>query len=662
MRKNIIRTLFKKELLELFRDKKTVIVMLVIPILIYPIMGIMMMNIASMIASSEEDATWYLSANRIDPALMEIIDGQSDQVNLLPGTDDPREAVDTGLADAALLREELDGRIRYKVYYRSADPESSNLTSVLRDSIEQYGRQLSEERIRAAGLSPEEALDPVTIEREDLSSEMDVMGFALGGSMPMLLLILVMTGAFYPAVDMTSGEKERGTMELLLTMPITSLEMIMGKFLAVAMIAIASAVMNILGIGMFIMSMGQMLETLGEEGGGIDFVSLLPAVGIMLLCVIAFALFISAVIMCVCAFAKSYKEANNYITPMMFVVMFASMICFAPQIRLTETTALIPAVNVALLIKDAMQFRFEWLPIILVFLSNAIYAFAAIYILSRIYTSESVLFSEGGATVKFFESRKNLKSGNLPTIQEAVFLMMVILVISFYAGSALGMRNGTAALVLQQAVYAGLPLAACWYIKGDFKTVFSLRMPDVRGVLAAVLLGIGTPCLTQLIVLRLAELMPKSLQNVEVTFHSLLDGKPFPVVFLMIAVLPAVCEEVLFRGYILCAAREKWKMRAAVLVTAVLFAAFHMSLIRFLPILVLGTLMTYAAYATGSIVTSVIVHFLNNGVGVLLMFYGDRIPGISGDTYSLPLQGVMLAIGIVTVAVSLLLLRRHTAE
>ena len=106
MRKNIIRTLFKKELLELFRDKKTVIVMLVIPILIYPIMGIMMMNIASMIASSEEDATWYLSANRIDPALMEIIDEQSDQVNLLPGTDDPREAVDTGLADAALLREE----------------------------------------------------------------------------------------------------------------------------------------------------------------------------------------------------------------------------------------------------------------------------------------------------------------------------------------------------------------------------------------------------------------------------------------------------------------------------------------------------------------------------------------------------------------------------
>ncbi|MBR0171201.1 MAG: hypothetical protein IJQ21_00245, partial [Lachnospiraceae bacterium] len=86
MRKNIIRTLFKKELLELFRDKKTVIVMLVIPILIYPIMGIMMMNIASMIASSEEDATWYLSANRIDPALMEIIDEQSDQVNLLPGT------------------------------------------------------------------------------------------------------------------------------------------------------------------------------------------------------------------------------------------------------------------------------------------------------------------------------------------------------------------------------------------------------------------------------------------------------------------------------------------------------------------------------------------------------------------------------------------------
>ena len=458
--------------------------------------------------------------------------------------------------------------------------------------------------------------------------------------LPFMLVVSLLMGTMYPAIDTTSGERERGTLETLLTLPISNRELIVSKFLAVATIGLASAALNILSmafVGVYMYKM--MLKTTGM-GSSASLVRFIPVIFVCILCVLAFAIFISALTMCVTAFAKSYKEANNLITPMMITVMFLSFLSFLPNVSLNSGVALVPVANVCLLVKELLAFKYDLLIIFIVLASNVVYGVLAVMFLSKIYDSESILFGEEGASVQIFERRRDMKKGGVPAVGDAWLVALITVIAVIYLGGAMQLKYGYIGLLSQQFIIIGVPLLAAWYTKKDMKMTFSLNPVALKQLIAAALMGLGGTCLASLLGDILSKLMVKSAESLN-SLNEQISDFGFVEAFVLIVVAPAVCEEFLFRGYILTAFRGKYRVINAILVSSAIFGLYHMSLIRFFGTFVLGVLNCYVVVKTGSIFPAMLMHFLNNGIGVIQLY----VPGMvlpSGDS----LSNVLLLLGI----------------
>lgn len=640
-----IKALFKKEISDIFRDKKTLFMMVVIPLVLYPLMIIGMTLLMSsimtnqvesvykvafenvphadkleaLLSDEEQDFTYELEVVDVEDASKALSDGEIDAyVSFKPekGSGKGEEFVTS--ADGVVS---LNGSLQ--ITYYEADEDSSTAEQALEDLINAYQDVLRSENIKKLNLEEDAILYPLPYTAVGLSSVEETMGSIVGSVIPMMIIVSILMGAIYPAIDVTAGEKERGTLETLLTLPVTNLEMITSKFLAVAVISCISAVLNIISMGAacgFMMSM----MTEGSESAHINFASFIPAVLITMVVMIAFALFVTAVCMCVCVFAKSFKEANNYVTPVMLVFMFGGFAGMIPNLELTSTTAAMPIINVALLIDQLFQFKYDYALLGVVFITNVIYSLITVMILARIYNSEAILFSEGLSSVKIVKKRSEMKKGQMPGIGDIVLLLCVVLLLILYVGSYVQLKFGFAGAVVQQLIILLCPVLYVWYMKADVKKLFSIRTVKPLQLLGSVLLGIGAFVAALLLGAVLAPIFPESAEGLS-QLDQMLNGQSTIVLILVVAVMPAIGEELLFRGFVMGSLREKCKPVITVLVTTLIFAAYHMSLIKMFTIGLIGLGFTLAAYKTGSIFASMCVHFCNNLLSVLMTKHPDRM-------------------------------------
>ncbi len=437
----IIRTLLKKEMLDVFRDKKTVIMMLIVPVLLYPIVFIGAMQVMAFVNSSMKEQEYRIAVEMDDEGAFYdrlVRAGEQD-----PGEDETAyriTVVDAAAIgggerawEAALEKEEIDayvsacdsgGRTQYDVYYLSSVTNSSYAADLVTEVLDDFREDLTRQRIAAEGLSADEILEPISYERKNTASSEQSLGSIIGSVLPLMLVVSLLMGTMYPAIDTTAGERERGTLETVLTLPVRNRDLITAKFLTVAVIGMVSALLNMLSMGGIAVYMYQIMD-LQTEMADIDIAKFIPAILVCILAVFAFSLFVSAVTMCTTAFAKSYKEANNYITPLMLVMMFTGYVGFIPNLELTQGIAMLPVANICLLIRNMMVFKIDYAMTAVVLLSNVAYAVLAILFLSRIYDSESILFSDQKGGLQLFEKRENMTGGGVPTVSDAMFVMAV---------------------------------------------------------------------------------------------------------------------------------------------------------------------------------------------------------------------------------------------
>ena len=340
-------------------------------------------------------------------------------------------------------------------------------------------RAESERLIEDAGLSPKLILSPLVFKNKDIASKEQTTGNLLGMVLPMLLVISLLMGTMYPAIDATAGEKERGTLETLLTLPVTNREIIISKFFTIAMIGIASALLNLISMGLMGIYMVKLVGSLGGAKFNVSIGSFIPAIIITILAVLVFSLFISAVTMCITAFASSYKEANNYITPMTLVVMLTGYIAFIPNIELTRNMALVPVANICLLVKNILSFKYDMAIIALVLLSNVVYAGIAILFLGRIYDSEAILFDEGRSGIQLFEKRINMKKGGVPTTGDAWFILFVMLILTIYLGSIFQVKFGIGGVVMIQIMLLAIPMLFVVYTKRSIIKTYNINFTGI---------------------------------------------------------------------------------------------------------------------------------------------------------------------------------------
>ncbi len=624
MNGKVIKQLFKKEMLDVLRDKKTVLMMVVVPLVIYPLIMILSMGIMSSVSQDMAKSTYNIAigGEYRGEYIRLLKETESEEYSFNIVESDTKETdLQNGKIDLYIVAKNVIGEEQVSVYYLSASTKSSYALNIVLDKIEERSQKKTDELLVEAGLEPEEILKPIKISYLDHSTAEESTGSLLGSILPFMLVVSILMGTMYPAIDTTSGEKERGTLETVLTLPVTSKELIFSKFMAVGLFGIASAVLNLISMCGVMAYMFNMMESMGAGVfGQISVGKFVPPVIIGVLCVLAFAIFVSALSMCVCAFAKSYKEANNYITPVTLVVMLASFVSIIPNIELTKTMSLVPVANLCLLLRDLLVFKFNYLNILLVLFSNIIYGIVAVLILGRIYNSESIMFGDGQSGIQIFEKRSNMKKGGVPTLGDAGFVIVIMALVYLYVGSSLQLNYGSLGLVLSQLLFVAVPLLLTIYTKKSVKETFKLRLCKSKKLLGGVLLGIGTIG-WGLVISAISTSIFKESAAASQQGHEGYFPNTFWLGLLIMAVTPAICEEMFFRGYVFSALENKLKLITAILLNAALFGVFHMSLAKFLTTAFLGGMIAFVGHKSKSIIPGMLVHFMNNALACVAMYY-----------------------------------------
>ena len=659
MRMQAVRAIFRKEIREICRDKKTIFLMFAMPLIIYPLLIIGISTIMINVESKYDTDSYSIVMENVDEALSEKL------LQRLENVDYKFEKADCANPVEALSENEVDIILRaegpeYTIEYNSASSRSEKAEGFLYEQLEQYSKELSTVAISTAGLDPEVCLNPIHIQSIDKASDEKAFGSILGGIVPLLLILGVFLGAMTPAMDVTAGEKERGTQETLITFPISGHELIFGKYLAVALSGALSAILYMVTIGLIGFFMFSMIGAAGAELA-INLRAFIPSIAVLFIAVLAFALLLGAAMMCVCTFAGSEKEASSYLSPIMVVVMLLSYVGFL-DVHLTPALAVVPVLNIVLLIKSVLIFEYNAGAIILVLVSNLAYASIAITILGKLYTSERVLFGEKEGSL--LERRSVRTAGSVPTIGDSMLTMLVTLVLYLYLGALLQVKYLLIGVGFTQLIIAAVPVFAAWYGRVDMKTTFRLKGVDLRIAGASLVLAVGAFLLCNTVCQPIARIAEESAETYTQAFELLEDGQSFALTLLVVGILPAICEEVLFRGYLLSSFTKKTRPWAAIVLSAILFGVFHMNLYQGCYAFLLGLILAFTIYRSGSIVCSCLIHFVCNSLAVLLTYFPDEIctavPILSSETPAAMV--VISAIGAGLTALGLFLFVRFSRK
>lgn len=625
MRTKIVKQIFKKEMIDILRDKKTIFMMIILPLLLYPILMVGASSIMSMSINKMEQTTVNIAFNN-NPSdnLINILNktNEDDEAKVhIIKVDDYKEALDNETLDAYVEINENNDIQSYKIYTNSSKNNSYTAEKRIKEALDEYKEEIVEMNLVQEGLDAQKTLEPITYETLDIAKNEEIAGNILGQILPFILIIGVLLGSIYPAIDVMAGEKERGTLETLFTLPISNLELVMGKYMAVSFCAVVTAFLNIISI---LISIGFMTLTAGiaNEMGmpKFDFTQMIFPGIITMICIGLFAMVVSAISMCVCSLAKSFKDAQNYITPVMLIIMIPSYVSMIPNIELDGFTSTIPVVNISLLIKSVLSFKFDLNLIAIVFVSNFAFMILSVLLLSKMFNSEEILFGNN-RSFSFLEKRSNIKKGTMPTISDGAILYAVGLVLLIYVGSLVQLKFKMAGLAMTQVMIICLPLLFAYYIKTDFKKTFSLRKINLKQILGGILIWMGGFVLINLITQITLYLFPQNMEVAEALTDAIIIKDNLVLNLAIVALMPAICEEIFFRGFIFTSFKGKSSSKIAIITSGILFGFMHMDFLRIIPTSILGIIFAYTVYKSESIFIAMILHFINNSIAVLVSHY-----------------------------------------
>ncbi|MBI4717423.1 MAG: CPBP family intramembrane metalloprotease [Planctomycetes bacterium] len=678
-----IGTIYRKELIDILRDHRTLVAMILVPIVLYPLLMLGSVQAVSYQKESMEKEKFLVGVVNEGQgrSLRDLIDADGRALdakrNRADGgpTEEAEGRIDEPLTEAVTVlampsREVLQQRIRDRVLHAgvvfAADAvvdalNARNDVEILCDKEEVRSAYIAdrlegmfariayrwvEARKQRAGL-PAAFDEPFTVKYNDLAAPSSILGQIL----PLILILMTITGAIYPAIDLTAGERERGTLESLMVCPVPVIELIVGKFLVVTTVAIMGAMLNLASVSATVY-FGGFDKVISTSGDSLPVGKML----FILLCLIPFAVLMSAIMIAVCSYARTFKEAQNYVTPVILAVLIPGGIAALPATRMEGVMLVMPVGNMVLLARDLLLGAAVPLwHVVLVLFSTTLYAVAAVAIATKVFGQESVVFADAGSLQAAFK-RSLIKPAAAPSVSMSLLFVALLFPLWFFIQSALSplpQEDARRLLMstgwLMPVCFIVLPLAVLTYWKVDLVNALSLRRPRLRYVLAGVLIGCSAWVPTQeLMVLQHALLgAPQSVvQSAEILVRTL-RALPLPLALLFIAVVPAVSEEWLFRGFLLGGLRASMGRWPAILASAAVFAVFHFVLFRFAVTGTLGVVLAYVCWQSRSLVPGMVAHFLHNGLGTLSAVDDRwyRALGITADSEATHLPVEVLLFG-----------------
>jgi sodium transport system permease protein len=397
-------TIFRKELIDTLRDRRTLIFMLLVPLVAIP--GLMTvaskLMMGQMTKAMEErskvvvEGAQYLPDDLRDSLFaaqrLDVIDASTYKGN----TDNFKDEVRSGSISAYLvIPEAFDRAIEFEsptdveIYYDEAEVSSGFAVDKINDILNPYKNSIVAGRLRSRDISTD-ILMPFAVKELNVASARKVAGKMMGGILPYIVILMCFMGAMYPAIDLAAGEKERGTLETLLVSPASRGEFVVGKYLVILTTAVVAA---LLALASLTFSLNYIVgdfpaKAMEKLAISFDFNTVL----LILMIVIPLAGIFAAVLLSVSIFAKSFKEAQSYIGGLNMLIILPAFVSILPGIEINFTVALIPVVNISLIIKEAISGSIEWKYVFTAFFSTVALAGITLYLAKEWFKRESVLF------------------------------------------------------------------------------------------------------------------------------------------------------------------------------------------------------------------------------------------------------------------------------
>ncbi|MEH6393719.1 ABC transporter permease subunit [Pseudoalteromonas sp.] len=397
---------FKKEIKELLRDKKTLIFIVALPVAIFPLLFAVMAFISSQAAlEAEQKVNTYAIINGqyaqsfTDKVFyhksFELYKGEQTFTSVAELT----EAVKAGTIDMGIYlpsdaKQALDEakQSQWQVVYNDAKTINF-LFDRVKELAEEFGDNLRTEKLLSYGINEQQQqaiIAPIKVVKVDTADKRENLGEKIGGLIPYLLIPLVLMGATYPAIDLGAGEKERGTLETLLLTPITRTQLVLGKFITLLAASIATTTITVLSMGIWI-SIAITFVDLAVVKTAFSSLRVLDLALIFIILLPVAAIF-SSLALAISIYARSFKEAQNYMTPLTMGVIFPIIVALLPNVELTAKTAFIPVTNVALAIKEIIKGTIDYTLLGLIFLATVLVAGALLAFCVKWFNKEEVLF------------------------------------------------------------------------------------------------------------------------------------------------------------------------------------------------------------------------------------------------------------------------------
>jgi len=699
IRLSAVRLIFGREIRDQLRDRRTLFTILVLPMLLYPLIGSMMMQVTQFSSQPTIKVAVIGNENIKDlPPLIEPVEPplpsvqpeslqinavvvqdhetasiehrfaaglatspQSMRMTLYRGTefgDDlrmnqvTRRWISDGIYDVVLKIPEHLGEIdaapsqaEISLIYNAASGTSNTAASEVATALHGWKHRWVQRSLEGLGIR-QSVLQPFEVSLTDIAKPNARQAMLWNKLLPMVMLIWAMTGAFYPAIDMVAGEKERGTLETLLCSPALRGEIVWGKLAAVTTFSMLTVILNTISM----LATGAMVFS--QIGIG-ESASMPPgAVLLLLAAMFPLSIMVSAVALGLSAIARSSKEGQYYLMPMMMVVIPLVVLPTLPGITLSIGTSLLPVTGMFLLVGALVESQYREALMHFPMVAGVTIACVAMVVrwTLRLFEDESVLFHGGQpfhASHLLASIRENRQTFAKPN--QAYALAVMILVGLFFArllfaGIPDGV-SGLAKMVLGPQI--GMILLPTLVIAAmctrSMRIGLRLRMPTWNVLLFSVVLGFTLHPAYMLLTRWVMIAYPIS-ESAMASMRPLTDqmaSTPWIYLVLLMAVVPAICEELAFRGFLFGGLLRDRQPLRAILVTAVLFGISHGVLQQSISATVMGFLLGWIAWRTGSVVPTILIHTINNTLSVSLPSIAEiQMPGkafvfeMTGDQFA----------------------------
>ncbi len=664
MRWSNVFLIFRREVRDQARDRRTLFMIFLLPILLYPILGIGMIQFSAAFAQKPRTVLVIGAENLpAEPPLLgkartsfdpSLFDNPDEALRLHVRLEKAegrwldlaqrKNVVRAGEADAVVsIPADLVSRLdrsdseAVPIVYDSTD-ETSQVTQLrLKELLARWKDKIVSIRLQRDA-KPSSYVEPITINSEDAATIAEVGGSVWARLFPFLLVMMSLTGAFYPAIDLCAGEKERGTMETLLISPASRAEIVIGKFLTVVLASMLTALLNLVSMGLTGLQLASQIGSMSAANPNRMAAVIAPptftAAFWMFLLLIPLSVFFSALCLSLAVMAKSMKEGQYYMTPLYLICIPLVFLTLMPGIELNLFYSLVPISGACLLLRTLIlgDYNVALRYFVPVLVPTVIYGALALRWAIAQFQREDVLFREG--------ERFDLKSwfrhllrdkGPLPTPGQALLCFLLMLSLAWFLMQLLSSTGSTVSMVIGQVAFILLPpLVMAFVLTSSPRRTLRLYWPSAR------YLGLGAALAFSLHPLEselrpiIEGLFPIS-EQVKTILAQMMGHLPnLATAVFVFAFIPAICEEFAFRGFILAGLENGQSTRTAIIGSAILFGFLHVLLSLFQQLFnatFLGLILGLLALRSGSILPGILFHFLHNGMAVTFGQWIERSQG-----------------------------------